>query len=138
MKKISILVTLILISTLLNGDEIDDIINKINSKRSSKISKEKILSTPSPMPKVEIVDSNITKDENGTIIVKKPQDEFNLTGIINNKAHINGQWVKVGDKVGGYKVVDIMDDSVYLKDGNKSKTIFFSNKDNKIKITIGR
>ena len=137
MKKLTFFV-LILGTTLIFGDEIDDIINKINSKRKSTISKDKILSTPSPMPKVVVLEGNVTKDENGTIIVKEPQDEFNLTGIINNMANINGEWVKVGEKVGSYTLVDIMDDSVYLKDGNKSKTLFFGNQDKKIKIKLGR
>ncbi len=137
MKKLTFFV-LILGTTLIFGDEIDDIINKINSKRKSTISKDKILSTPSPMPKVVVLEGNVTKDENGTIIVKEPQDEFNLTGIINNMANINGEWIKVGEKVGSYTLVDIMDDSVYLKDGNKSKTLFFGNQDKKIKIKLGR
>jgi len=137
MKKVTLLLC-IAVTTLVFGDEIDDIVNKINSKRSSTISKDKILSTPSPMPKVVVMDSNHTKDENGTIILKEPQDEFNLTAIINNKANINGQWVKVGEKIGSYTLIDIMDDSVYLKDGNKTKTVFFGTKDKKIKIKIGR
>ncbi len=137
MKKLTFF-AFILGTTLIFGDEIDDIINKINSKRESTISKDKILSTPSPMPKVVVLEGNVTKDENGTIVVKEPQDEFNLTGIINNRANINGQWFKVGEKVGSYTLVDIMDDSVYLKDGNKSKTLFFSNQNKKIKIKIGR
>jgi len=136
MKKIALI--LLVSITAMYSDEIDDIVNKINSKRNSNIPKEKILTTPSPMPKVVVIDKNYTKDENGTIIIKEPQDEFNLTGIINNKAHINGQWVKVGEKIGSYTLVDIMDDSVYLKDGNKTKTVFFGNEDKKIKIEIGR
>jgi len=137
MKKM-ILFTLLTITTLLFSDEIDDIVSKINSKRNSNISKEKILSTPSPMPKVVVIEGNYTKDENGTIIIKEPQDEFNLTAIINNKANINGQWIKVGEKIGSYTLIDIMDDSVYLKDGNKTKTVFFGKKDKKIQIKIGR
>ena len=125
-------------SILVMGDEIDEIISKINSKREKLIPKDKIAKTPSPMPKVEIVEGNNTKDENGTVILKKSGVDFNLTGIINNKANINGQWVKVGEKIGSYTLVDIMVDSVYLKDGNKSKMIFFNSSDKKIKILLGR
>ena len=137
MKK-SVLLVFISVTALLFGDEIDDIVNKINSKRNSNIPKKKILETPSPMPKMVVLEGNYTKDENGTIIIKEPQDEFNLTAIINDKANINGQWVKIGEKIGSYTLVDIMDDSVYLKDGNRSKTVFFGKKNKKIKIEIGR
>ncbi len=138
MKNINFLLALALANSLLMGDEIDMMINKINSKRTGILPKDKIVSTPSPLPKVEIVDTNVTKDKNGTIVLKKSGMEFNLTAIMNNKAFINGQWVKVGEKVGGYTLVDIMDDSVYLKDGNRSKMVFFSDNNKKIKIIIGR
>ncbi len=138
MKNINFLLALALANSLLMGDEIDMMINKINSKRTGILPKDKIVSTPSPLPKVEIVDTNATKDKNGTIVLKKSGMEFNLTAIMNNKAFINGQWVKVGEKVGGYTLVDIMDDSVYLKDGNRSKMVFFSDNNKKIKIIIGR
>jgi len=140
MKKLLHLITLVSIATLLYGDEIDEIVNKINSKRNSTIPKEQILSTPSPMPKVVVIkEKNVTRDKNGTIIIKENKEEFNLTGIINDKANINGQWVKIGDKIGSYTLVDIMDDAVYLKDGNRSKMVFFNKqKDKNIKIILGR
>ncbi len=138
MKKYGLVAIPILIGSLLLADEIDDMVYKITTPRVNVIPKDKILSTPSPMPKVVVADTNTTKDENGTLIVKKTE-EYNLTGIINNRANINGKWIKVGEKIGRFKLVDIMDDSVYLKDGNDSKMVFFGGKKSeKIKIILGR
>jgi len=57
---------------------------------------------------------------------------------MNNSAFINGKWVKIGERIGSFELVDIMDDSVYLKDGNRTKLIFFKQNNGKIKITVGR
>jgi len=128
---------LLLVSTLLVGlfaDEIDNIINAINSKRESIIPKSVILNTKSPIPKIEVVDVN-KSDKNGSkVVVKSPVEEFKLLAIINNRANINNKWLKVGDTINGYRVVDIMSDSVYLQDGNKTKLVTFSKKSKKIKI----
>ena len=127
--------SLLLLSTL-NADSIDDMISKINSKREAKIPKNKLVSIQSPMPKLIVVDTNGT-DKNKTIL--KPKDEtFDLTAIVNNSAYINGKWVKKGENIGSYKLMDIMDDSVYLKDGKKTKLIFFKQNSAKIKIRLGR
>jgi len=134
MKKI-VIYSIALSITVLFADEIDDMISKINSHRVSKISKKELTSINSPMPKV-IIETNNTKEGNFT--VAKVEDDFSLTAIMNNSANINGRWVKIGEKVGNFKLVDIMDDSIYLKDGNKTKIIFFKEKNNKIKITVGR
>ena len=119
--------TLIFTITLLYSDDIDDIINKINSKRESKIPQAVIANSKSPIPEVKIIESNSSKESNNTVIVNSAKEVFELKAIINSRANINGKWVGIGDLINGYKVVDIMDDSVYLKDGNKSKMIFFNN-----------
>jgi len=119
--------TLIFTITLLYSDDIDDIINKINSKRESKIPQVVIANSKSPIPEVKIVENNSSKESNNTVIVNSAKEVFELKAIINSRANINGKWVGIGDLINGYKVVDIMDDSVYLKDGNKSKMIFFNN-----------
>lgn len=120
----------------LNADSIDEIVSKINSKRDTTIPKDKLVTIASPMPKLVVVENN-TSDEN-TTIAKAKVESFNLTAIMNSSAHINGEWIKVGDKVGSYRLVDVMDDSVYLKDGNKTKLIFFKQNSGKIKIRIGK
>ena len=122
---------------VLNADNIDEIVTKINSQRHSTIPKDKLTTITSPMPKLVVIDDNATKDANKTL-VKDKKDSFILTATMNNSAFINGNWIKVGDRINGYKLVDIMKDSVYLKDGNKTKMIFFKSDAKKIKIKIGR
>ena len=136
MKKI---VSLILSTfvVVLFADEIDDMVAKINTKRDSKIPKEEFVSISSPMPKL-IIENNETNSSVGTTAKVVSSDDLVLKGIMNNSAFINGHWVKIGEKIGKFKLVDIMDDSVYLKDGNRSKLIFFKQKNGKIKITVGR
>jgi hypothetical protein len=132
MKKIVLLSSIFLVTTLF-ADDIDDIINKINSKRESKVSKDVIANVKSPIPNVKIVESNSSNESNTSTVLKSEKEVFKLKGIINNSAKINNKWVKVGDAINSYKVIDIMEDAVYLEDGNKSKMIFF-NKTNNIKI----
>jgi len=136
MKKI---VSLILSTfvVVLFADEIDDMVAKINTKRDSKIPKEEFVSISSPMPKliIENNESNSSLNANAKVV---STDNLVLKGIMNNSAFINEHWVKIGEKIGKFKIVDIMDDSVYLKDGNRSKLIFFKQKNGKIKITVGR
>ncbi len=122
----------------LYADEIDDMISKINSKRVSNIPKQKLLNITSPIPKVVVIEKNNSKEGNITTIAQSSEDSFHLSAIMNNKAYINGAWVKKGDMVGDYKLVDIMDNAVYLKNGKKSKMLFFESSNHKIKITLGR
>lgn len=138
MKKITIYLFIPLLAINLYSDEIDDIVSKINTKREVKLPKEKLTKIDSPMPKLVIIENNNTlSDGNGTML-KQKNITLKLKGIMNNSANINGKWFKVGQIVEGYKVSDIMDDAVYLKDGNKSKMLFFEQNSSKIKITIGR
>jgi len=136
------LIPILLVSCLyLGADDIDDIVNKIKKDRVSSINKKELLSVKSPLIKLIKIDENNTKDSNkskkteSSIMLKR--ESFNLDAIMNNSALINGKWYKEGDKIYSYVIKDIMDDSVYLKDGNKTKIIFFKPLNNKIKI-IGR
>jgi len=133
------LIPILLVSCIfLDADDIDDIVNKIKKDRVSNINKKELLSVKSPLVKLVKIDKNSTKDSNkteSTIILRK--ESFNLDAIMNNSALINGKWYKKGEKIYSYVIEDIMDDSVYLKDGNKTKIIFFKPLNNKIKI-IGR
>ncbi|NPA27671.1 MAG: hypothetical protein GXN91_01290 [Epsilonproteobacteria bacterium] len=123
------------------ADEIDELVNKIKLKRESNISKEKLIKIYSPIPKV-YVEKNSTKlkgvkDKNGSVAVVVDEEKYVLKGILNNSAYINNRWVRVGEKIGSYTLVEIMDDAVFLKDGNRTKLLFLKSKNNKIKI-IGR
>ena len=137
MKKTALFLTIVSV-LFLYADEIDDMVSKINSKRTSNISKQKLLDITSPIPKIVVVEQNNSKEGNTTAIVQPSEDSFKLSAIMNNRAYINGSWVKKGDMVGSYKLVDIMDNAVYLKNGKKNKMVFFESCNNKIKITVGR
>ena len=131
MKKLVLLSCVILFS---RADNIDDIVQKIKSSRESKINKKELVNINSPIPTVVVVDSNNSKsDSNNTIV--SDSETFVLKAIMNNRAFINNKWVKVGEKIGAFTLVDIMDDSVYLKDKSRTKMIFFKTKNSKIKIT---
>jgi len=133
MKKV---ITLFFIATALTyADSIDDIVNKIKSQRESKIDKKELSNINSPIPTVVVVETNSSKKDANKTVVKMDSETFVLKAIMNNRAFINNEWVKVGEKIGSYTLVDIMDDSVYLKDRNRSKMIFFKTKNSKIKIT---
>ena len=137
MIKLSIIIPLTLTILFANElDEIDKMVSKINSKREGTLSKKEISSITSPMPKLIVIDNNSSEDNK--TVVKVKESSFNLTAIVNNSAFINGKWYKVGDRVGTFKLVDIMDDSVYLKDGKRTKLIFFKQNNGKIKIRVGR
>ena len=126
---------------ILAKDDIDEIVNKIKSQRESKISKSELKKLSSPIPKIIIVEdkNSSKKDGNKTKIIAKEQEEvFNLSAIMNNSAFINGKWVREGEKIGSYKVVEIMDDAVVLKDNKRTKLIFFKKNSGKIKIIGGR
>jgi len=135
MKKV---VSLVLSScvVVLFADEIDDIVAKINTKRDSKIPNEEFVSISSPMVKSTVESSEINSSASS---VKKIdiKDKLHLEAIINDSAFVNGQWVKIGEKIGKFKLVDVTDKSIYLKDGNRSKFIFLKQENSKIKITIG-
>jgi len=139
MKKITIISLAAAMLLASEVDEIDKIVQKINSKREGTLPKKELKSVVSPMVKIVVENNETIKDSNGTIIKAKAKDDnFVLAAILNNSAFINGNWYKVGDMVGKYKLIEIMDDSVLLKNGNKTKLILFKENNNKIKITIGR
>jgi len=127
----------ILLFSLLGADGIDDIVNKIKSIREGSVNKEKLSKTASPIATIISLDKNNSAfDSNSTQNVVSVNDEtYALKAIINNRAFINNKWVKVGQKIGPYTLVDVMDDSVYLKDKTRTKMIFLKPLNSKIKIT---
>ena len=54
---------------------------------------------------------------------------FNLKiyAIFQNKVNINGKWLKIGDKINGYKIIKIANNCIYLKQNNKTSKIFIKN-----------
>ncbi len=127
MKIMYIFIISIFSFSFLNGDLIDEIVNKIKTDREGKIPLDKLKSIDSPII-VKTIQEKLKNDDNNSnsIINYTPNIEsFVLKAIVNNKAFINNKWYKIGDKVNNYTLVDIMDDSIYLKNGRKSKVVFF-------------
>ena len=138
-KKKTIL-ALLLLGTLIYAEDIDTILSKITTKRVSKVATKTILATPSPMPKLIKSENNKSgsdNDKNSTVF-KAKEESFKLIAIMNNSANINGHWYKLGQKVGSFKLEDIMDDSVFLKNDHKEKILFFDQNRSKINIILGR
>ncbi len=127
----------LLFGVMLYGEDIDTILTKLPTKRVSKIAEETILSTPSPMPQLIVEQNNSQSDTNGTVL-KKHEEKFKLIAIMNGSANINGQWYKIGEKVGSYRLEDIMEDAVFLKNDKKEKILIFDQNNSKITITVGR
>ncbi len=136
MKK-RLLILWLLFGVMLYGEDIDTILTKLPTKRVSKIAEETILSTPSPMPQLVVEQNNSQSDTNGTVL-KMHEEKFKLIAIMNGSANINGQWYKIGEKVGSYRLEDIMEDAVFLKNDKKEKILIFDQNNSKITITVGR
>ncbi|MEA3372488.1 MAG: hypothetical protein U9Q62_02235 [Campylobacterota bacterium] len=66
-------------------------------------------------------------------VIVKP---LKLTAILNDSALIAGKWCKKDDKVKGYSVAKIAEDSVILKRGKAKRTLFLTATNPKIKIQI--
>ncbi len=129
--------TLLLFGVFINAEDIDTILSKITTKRVSNVEPETILATPSPMPKL-IIENNKSNGDSNTSLLKAKEESFKLTAIINNSANINGKWYKLGQKIGSYRLEDIMDDSVFLKNDQRERILFFDQNRSKINIILGR
>ena len=137
MKRVALVLIVGLIS-MINADDIDDLVKKIAQDRTSSVSGNELVNLKSPIARFAS-EVNSSKDgkkgDTNTTLVMATENSFDLTAIINKSAFINKKWVKKGEKIGSYTLSDVMDDSVMLKDGNKTKIIFFKPSTNKIKIT---
>ncbi|SFV50084.1 hypothetical protein MNB_SM-7-1510 [hydrothermal vent metagenome] len=56
-------------------------------------------------------------------VQKRYSNSLKLMAIINNSALINDHWYRVGDKVGGYKIVKITLSEVVLRNSIRSLTL---------------
>ena len=76
----------------------------------------------------------VVKDGNNTITVKKPT--YLLTGILNKKAKLNGQWYRLNSQIGDFKLTNIGTKSVIIKNEHSKKEIFIRKSDvSKIKFS---
>ncbi len=108
----------------LTVQKIDEMVAKIQGKRQSKVQVdfEKVVS---PFGIV------VQDDANSTSVIKtvEQQVNFKLSAIMNDRARINGRWVKPGDTVQGYKVEAVDENRVELKKENRSVELFLPDPD---------
>ena len=78
---------------------------------------------------------NEEKIKKEKIIVTKQNTNVNLSvsAIFQNKALINGKWVKVGNIIEGYKVIKISDNKIILSKNEIIKVIMLTSKILKVK-----
>ncbi|HHO42366.1 MAG TPA: hypothetical protein ENN12_03300 [Epsilonproteobacteria bacterium] len=103
----------------LSVEEIENKIVKIDGPRSG-INLATLDNVSDPFVYPVVVSQN---DENSTSTKR-----IVLSGLMNNRAYINDNWVKVGDDVMGYKVGYIGKNGVILNKGSKVKKLFLKEK----------
>jgi len=119
MKKI-----ILFIATLAFAD-ISSIINEIKEMESFKPRFEVLV-------KYDLFDkTKVIKNPKQTVIKTTviAEPKLYLKAIFNDKANINGKWLRVGDEIEGYKVVKIDENGVVLR--KFRKTIYL-----KVKISV--
>jgi len=108
----------------LDRAKIEKIVKEIQSKRVSE-RKVNFYRIPSPMA---IVDKNKSGSKKPTLKVIEKKTNFNLIAIINGRAYINGEWVKVGSVIDGFKVKEIKSNEVLLEREQKRIYLFLPKK----------
>ncbi len=142
MKKI-ILILFVFVGISFAGVESkSDQISKINAQRYDKIFQEiskKRIGVPNGLLNrihSPFVSNIVYKSiKNRISSVKRKRIIFTLYGIFNNEAKINKKWYKIKDKVYGYRLIRIKNNSVVLKNKRKKIELFLRKKDEKIEFT---
>lgn len=140
MKKIFIcfvIITTVVFSTAAT-QEIDKMINDIKKPRQSLDMKElEQVKDPFIVAEMDTGASEIIIAK-----LKKPVPKFSLSAIINNKAHINGDWYEKGGTVLGYSLAHVGIRGVVLTFEKKIVKVFLPEKIHKndeiIKIEGGK
>jgi len=96
--------------------EMANMVSKIKEKRVS-IAKDDNTTFKSPFVLLE-------KDLNTSIVTirksKLADIQFKFGGIVNNSAFVNKRWIKVGENISGYQLMEIKSNSVILKRGEEN------------------
>jgi hypothetical protein len=83
----------------------------------------------------------VKKDINATPVLKMPERQvtLSLSAIINERARINGEWVRVGETVDGYRIESVEENRVVLKKGDRTVELFLPNpeRNNLLQISEG-
>lgn len=136
MKKI--VIGFCIISSLLIGssttDRIDTMVEQIKAPREGVALKE-LSATMNPFVAIQL------QEVNSTIIFapEKKNVKMELSGIMNNRAFINGKWHKEGDMISDYNLTHIGKKGVVLTKEKQLKKLFLNRvKSDAIKIKDGK
>lgn len=116
----------------LSVNQIQEMINKIHEKREG-VELVTLESTKEPFVRLE-TDSN-----SSTFVIptasKSAEAKIVLHAIVNGRAYINDEWLKLDDNILGYKLKFIGKRGVVLRNENHIKKLFLrKNRDNFIKL----
>ena len=105
-----------------------NMVDKIKEKRIS-ISKDDNVTFVSPFVLLQ-------KDEGTSIITIKASkfDDISFTfgGVVNGSAFVNRRWIKLGDDISGYKLLEIRPNSVIMERDEEHSVEVFSKKSKQI------
>ncbi len=93
-----------------------------------------------PPQKKAIVQVKYDPFQRGQEVVKKAfenkqqEKTFNIISILNNRVFVNSHWYSVGDKVNGYKIIQIGEKSILAKNSEKIVKIGIKRRDNIVKV----
>jgi len=113
-------------------EEIDSMVEEIKAPRKG-VALKQLSATLNPFVSIQ-------KETNRTItsVTKKVYAKLTLSGIMNNKAYINGEWHREGDSVSDYNLSHIGTRGVVLVKKKKIKKLFLHKSDDIIKMKDGR
>ncbi len=142
MKKIILILFIFVGISFASVESKSDQVGKINAQKYDKIFQEigkKRIGVPNAVlnrihsPFVSNIVYKSIKNKISSI--KRRRIVFTLYGLLNNEAKINKKWYKIKDKVYGYRLIRIKNNSVILKNKRKKIELFLRKKDDKIEFT---
>ncbi len=141
MKKILIIILPIYMFAIsLSHKEITKMVESIKVERAG-LGLNVLNNTPNPFAIEKRVVKEKPKEKKIEIkkvkIIKQPEEIYELTAILNNRAFINGKWYKVGSKIGTYTIKAMGERSVILKNIRGEKRLKIKEREKKFKMFKG-
>ena len=118
MKKLIILLFLSILSAH-NVKEITKMIQLLKEREVKYVKVGKVydpFNPPKQVKKTKITKFNFMKEKKDK--VKKENSNYNLEVIFGNKVKISGQWYKIGQMIGNYKIIR-KEREIFLKDNSE-------------------
>lgn len=73
-------------------------------------------------------------ENNSNVVYRKKTKLLNFVTVINDRAFVNGRWLKVGDKIDGYRLEKIYSDKIIVNKRGVKTTLSLGMKQNILKI----